>query len=75
LKSRYKINNGNKDYNFVLDNEEESIKEEEFILYYVRQVEKMKFSDRKTMFVDMHHIFEFDSNYEYRELILTEFSR
>ncbi len=45
------------------------------MLFYVKQAEKMKITGRRTMFIDMNHFFEFDTTYEYRELILSEYTR
>jgi hypothetical protein len=50
-------------------------KEEEAFSPYMKQAEKMKFSDRRTMYVDMNHFCEFDINYEFRDLILSEYTR
>lgn len=59
-------------YTFDID---EVKNEEDFLVYYLKQAEKMKTLDRRTMFVNMRHFFEFDVTYEYRDLILTDFAR
>ena len=44
-------------------------------LFYIKQADIMRQTDRKTMYIDWNHLCLFDTNYELRESISTEFYR
>ena|SRR5690349_13727150 len=70
---RFKISSKSHEY-YLLEEEEEK-SDEEFVAIYVKQAELIRTTDRRTMLVDLRHLFEYDKNYELRELIVGEFSR
>ena len=49
--------------------------DDEFFHVYIQEAKLMKNNEHRTMYVDMKHLFEYDTSYELREPILNEFYR
>ena len=51
------------------------VEDEEFVLFYVKQAEKMRGNENTTMYINLRHLFEFDRSYELTDLVINEFNR
>ena len=49
--------------------------DEEFALIYKKQAELMKNTERRTMEINLRHLFEYDTSYELRDLVINEYVR
>jgi len=70
---RFKISKTREDY-YILAEEDEKI-EDENVFYYVKQAEVMKTLDRRMMFIDVKHLLEYDTTYQFSEAIFLEYYR